>query len=509
MSRRGSEAEKAGHETSHHQRVAEQLREDAPRMDDLRRARLERRVVARARGGSSTSQELAPVAASPRPSEGWRSSRVLLGGLALAAAALIGFLVRGAMGPEPVEGPRFAIGSAFETREGTLSDGARIELASGEEGRLEIGDVSAALRDGGAMEVRSTDVDDVRLVLDRGTAELAFHPHQRGRQHLRIATPSADVEVVGTVFTVAVDARGTTVSVREGTVRVTGRTDGSSVLVHAGDAVTVPPIRTASVAPAATAPSADHAATDRSGAPVAAELVASTPGTAVITPPAAAALPAPLAFRPTHAARAQSPVATPGVSVIAQAPREGSAGSIEGSIEGVSQREGISTLAPAPTTEAEVSRTLGDPRTTAASAAAPIEAPHALSELTAVHPRVLAVDSWSAHRPSSREIAAAWHDIDELQARGQFERSLELLVRLEHYAPESDQDEALFDRARTVQEALRRPRAARALYAEYVRRFPEGRHIQEVRRRLDALGGPEEAQPPVVIDGTILDGDAP
>jgi ferric-dicitrate binding protein FerR (iron transport regulator) len=475
-------------------------------MDDLRRARLERRVVARARGGSSTSQELAPVAASvsaaPRPSEGWRSSRVLLGGLALAAAALIGFVVRGAMGPEPVEGPRFAIGSAFETREGTLSDGARIELASGEEGRLEIGDVSAALRDGGAMEVRSTDVDDVRLVLDRGTAELAFHPHQRGRQHLRIATPSADVEVVGTVFTVAVDARGTTVSVREGTVRVTGRTDGSSVLVHAGDAVTVPPIRTAS---AATAASADHASTDRSGAPVAAELVASTPSTPVITPPAAAALPAPLAFRPTRAARVQSPVATPGVGVIAQAPSEGSAVSTDS----VSQQEGISALAPAPTIEAEVSLTLGDPRTTAASAAAPIEAPHALSELTAVHPRVLAVDSWSAHRPSSREIAAAWHDIDELQARGQFERSLELLVRLEHYAPESDQDEALFDRARTVQEALRRPRAARALYAEYVRRFPEGRHIQEVRRRLDALGGPEEVQPPVVIDGTILDGDAP
>jgi tetratricopeptide (TPR) repeat protein len=150
----------------------------------------------------------------------------------------------------------------------------------------------------------------------------------------------------------------------------------------------------------------------------------------------------------------------------------------------------------------EVAQALGDPR--AAPAGEPA-APRGLSELTAVHPRVIAVDSWSAHRPSSREIAAAWHDIDELQARGQFERSLELLVRLEQYAPASDQDEALFDRARTVQEALRRPRAARALYAEYVRRFPEGRHIQEVRRRLDALGGPEEAQPPVVIDGTILD----
>jgi tetratricopeptide (TPR) repeat protein len=120
---------------------------------------------------------------------------------------------------------------------------------------------------------------------------------------------------------------------------------------------------------------------------------------------------------------------------------------------------------------------------------------HPTSELVAVHPRELAVDSWAAHRPSSREIAAAWHDIDELQARGQFERSLALLVRLELYAPPSDQDEALFDRARTVQEALRRPRSARALYSEYVRRFPEGRHLQEVRRRLVALGAPAEGDP--------------
>ena len=492
MSRRGSEAEKAGQTRS--DGLAEELREAAPRMDDLRRARLERRVIARARGGASSSQELAPVAASGAEASRWRSSRVALGALALAAAAVIGFVVRGAMSPEPIEGPRFAIGSAFETREGALSDGARIELASGEEGRLEIGDVSAALRDEGAMEVRSTDVDDVRLVLDRGTAELAFHPHHRGRQHLRIATPSADVEVVGTVFTVAVGAQGTTVSVREGTVRVTDRADGSSVLVQAGNAVTVPLVRTASAAE----PRGEAAPVERAPSAPVAVAVAPTPTAAAITPPAIAALPAPLAFRPTQAARtaaaAPAPTVTPSTTAVVEAPLPATAaGASVESPEAVASPEATS----------EPARTLGDPRSASADTQAP---PPSLSELTAVHPRVLAVDSWAAHRPSSREVAAAWHDIDELQARGQFERSLELLVRLEHFAPESDQDEALFDRARTVQEALRRPRAARALYSEYVRRFPEGRHIQEVRRRLEQLGGPEQAGPPPVIDGTILEG---
>ncbi|MFN9810192.1 MAG: hypothetical protein ACK6CU_11230 [Deltaproteobacteria bacterium] len=76
-------------------------------------------------------------------------------------------------------------------------------------------------------------------------------------------------------------------------------------------------------------------------------------------------------------------------------------------------------------------------------------------------------------------------------------------MRLEQYAPPSDQDEALFDRARTVQEAVRRPRAARALYTAYVRRFPAGRHIQEVRRRLETLGGPAPPEPDT--DGTVSD----
>jgi ferric-dicitrate binding protein FerR (iron transport regulator) len=468
MSRSGNEAR--------HESVAAQLREEAPRLDDLRRARLERRVLARARG-AAVSQGTAPVVVEARPSA---SRHLGLGALALAAAALVGFVVRGAFWPEPgAETPRFAIGSAFETREGALREGARIELARGEEGRLEIGDVSASLRDGSAIEVRSTDLDDVRLVLDRGVAELSFHPRERGRQHLRIATPSADVEVVGTVFTVAVDARGTTVSVREGTVRVTGRVDGASVLVNAGGAVTVPPVRTASAV--------------------------QTPGESHATAPSAAS--AEEAAAPAAEAAATGQEATPP----APAPREGRAASRTGTT--VSTGPAVmnaagSAVPPAAAVAAtgdvgapSAAHSLGDPRTDGeVGAAGPRPT---LADLMVVHPPSRGLDSWAAHRPSSREVADAWHDIDELQARGQFERSLELLVRLEQYAPPSDQDEALFDRARTVQEAVRRPRAARALYTAYVRRFPAGRHIQEVRRRLETLGGPAPPEPDT--DGTVSD----
>jgi hypothetical protein len=198
------------------------------------------------------------------------------------------------------------------------------------------------------------------------------------------------------------------------------------------------------------------------------------------------AIPAPLTFRaPTTSEVIAPTTATPGATEsVTAAPNSGTTVAPTTEVSAGSSTVAASTGSAA---------SQGSASDLASPIAPPREETHA--DLAAVHPRELAVDTWAAHRPSSREIAAAWHDIDDLQARGQFERSLELLVRLERYAPASDQDEALFDRARTVQEALRRPRAARALYSEYARRFPEGRHLQEVRRRLLALGAPAEGDP--------------
>jgi hypothetical protein len=272
------------------------------------------------------------------------------------------------------------------------------------------------------------------------------------------------------------------------------------VLVHAGESVTVPRVTTAAVSTArganvvssAPVPSGGGVA---SGGPVVsgAPVESGAPGvgsTTLALAPLGASVPAPLAFR--GSSRGASSVTGSNAPV----------GALQPPVT-PPQASG------APSTDSTLTPVMQETATESASSATELASPlppaaataeeHPSSELAAVHPRELAMDSWAAHRPSSREIAAAWHDIDELQARGQFERSLALLVRLERYAPPSDQDEALFDRARTVQEALRRPRSARALYSEYVRRFPEGRHLQEVRRRLVALGAPAEGDPEPAI----------
>lgn len=533
-------------ERAHHEALAEALREAPPRLDDLRRARLERRVLAASQPGAAghvgaagqagAAGHVGALATQGAVSRGARSvaarrrawstpAKVVAAVTALAAAAVLGFVVRGFVvggALSHTSQAHFVVGSAFETREGTLTNGARLELQSGEVGRLAIGDVTGEVRDGGALEVRSIDPDDVQLVLERGTAELTFHPHARGRQHLRVLTPSAEVEVVGTVFSVRVDDVGTTVGVREGTVRVT-RHSGNSRLVHAGESVTVPNV---SVTAAAThdrrgASLEGHERGRETGAPDRGAAEAAMHELTAIE----------LAHGPgTDAASTRDVVGgdVVGRDVMAAVSSEGgtqragalvrgrtvgaasgssprpSEGSLEGASVGSAERSseatprGTDTVSTTPEAAASASPSQGASELASPRAATPpaaVAMPLQTANLVAVHPRLDAVDSWAAHRPSSREIAAAWHDIDELQARGQFERSLVLLVRLERFAPPSDQDEALFDRARTVQEALRRPQAARALYSEYVRRFSEGRHLQEVRRRLEALGAPAEGDP--------------
>jgi len=77
--------------------------------------------------------------------------------------------------------------------------------------------------------------EDVRIALDAGRVDVAFHPLRRGAEHLTIETPSARVEVVGTEFTVELDAAGaTTVRVSEGVVRVVPLDGTATRLVRAG-----------------------------------------------------------------------------------------------------------------------------------------------------------------------------------------------------------------------------------------------------------------------------------
>jgi TolA-binding protein len=72
--------------------------------------------------------------------------------------------------------------------------------------------------------------------LERGAVDVAFHPAERGREHLVVETDSARVEVVGTEFIVELEPRGgTRVEVRQGLVRVTPRGTGVVRLVGAGE----------------------------------------------------------------------------------------------------------------------------------------------------------------------------------------------------------------------------------------------------------------------------------
>lgn len=480
--------------------LARELREDPPRMDDLRRARLERRIVAKRRGDAAVSQGLPAIPSSERPSSErphaleqhpgrrQRGTWVALG--ALAAAALLGFFLRGLItdghglpnGSTPgslarVDGQAddhgashaghaaghagsgrvggghageehagaehagdgelaaavYTIASGFETREGTLVEGSRMGLSAHDEARLALGHVTAELSDGAQVEVRSLDPSDVRLVLEVGTGSFAFHPTHRGEEHLRVVTPSADVEVVGTVFTVEVGTAGTRVAVREGTVRVVPRT-GEASLVHAGEQLEV-------------AASAHDT------------LVESAPSTAT----------AAVAPSATYDARA----ATERVGSGRHVTRTGeSAGELANG-----------ELAHGELVSAERATTDVAARVTTESAEP---------------------EPWSETPPTRREIEAAWLRVDELQARHECENVLALLERLERFGPAADREMALFDRGFTLENCLRRPVSARVIYSRYVHLYPHGEHLQEVRARLVALGASPDGD--AVSDETAREG---
>jgi len=136
--------------------------------------------------------------------------------------------------------------------------------------------------------------NDVRIKLDLGRVDVAFHPQHRGAEHLTIDTPSARVEVVGTEFTVEFDAAGaTTVRVTEGVVRVVPLDGSAPQLVRAGmrTRVLASLARTAGTSVAAGEFAAQGAAADSdaplAAVPVGADATVAVPGA---PPPGAVAL---------------------------------------------------------------------------------------------------------------------------------------------------------------------------------------------------------------------------
>lgn len=126
-------------------------------------------------------------------------------------------VVMSADGGGPAVGTRFAHGDII-----TLPAGARVRL------RLDNGS-EVLISERAALSLRDRD----HLTLRQGHAELTVAPRAEGAPHFTITTPHGDARVLGTVFTLTVDAQQTVVQVSHGRVQVE-RADGASIAADAG-----------------------------------------------------------------------------------------------------------------------------------------------------------------------------------------------------------------------------------------------------------------------------------
>jgi ferric-dicitrate binding protein FerR (iron transport regulator) len=266
--------------------VAETLRREPPRLDDVTRARMERRVIEAARERRRDS--LAP----PQP-EPPRRSRSVVVAAAVAATAAAGITLglvhwSGWAGPgarsgavaesrthgtaesaapesqdtrsraasfeskpeshgqdiqqntEALREARFQVVSAGRTvRKGTLGEGSELRTGQSERLDVELQQTRIEVAPESVAAVERMDAKEIRLKLDQGEADFEFHPHEP-EQRMVVETHGARVEVVGTAFDVrAGRGEGTTVRVREGVVRVQARRSGRSWRVSAGERVNV------------------------------------------------------------------------------------------------------------------------------------------------------------------------------------------------------------------------------------------------------------------------------
>ncbi|MCZ7677265.1 MAG: FecR domain-containing protein [Sandaracinaceae bacterium] len=176
------------------------------------------------------------AAAAPRPQARSRGRLAAVGaGALLAAAAALALFWAGEGEPEtPVARiDLHEVGASVQR--GTLEEGSLVRTGAREEADIQVADTM--VRVGGASRVRIATLSPAHLALEllEGEVRVAYHPRERGRERMTVETPSARVEVVGTVFRVEVRESGTRVSVSEGTVRVVPLDGSEARLVRAGE----------------------------------------------------------------------------------------------------------------------------------------------------------------------------------------------------------------------------------------------------------------------------------
>ena len=251
--------------------VADALRADEPVLDPLARARLEKRVVEAAGAGGLGSDKTgsdktgsdktgADRTGADRTGAGGvlqgRRLAVGVGVVVLAAAAALLLVTRGGglpneRGPGPLADATSgaapgtatfeAMGGEQPVRRGALPEGEAVETRAGQRVRVHFAQSRVEVAPETRARFAKLRPEDVRIALETGRVDVAFHPLHRGAEHLTIETPSARVEVVGTEFTVELDAAGaTTVRVSEGIVRVVPLDGSATRLVRAGTQTRVP-----------------------------------------------------------------------------------------------------------------------------------------------------------------------------------------------------------------------------------------------------------------------------
>jgi TolA-binding protein len=223
------------------QSLARAMQSETYELDQIARARMERNLVEawRARGAHSV----------PLPRSRPALSRTLWIG-SVAASSALGvvlalFLLR-QNGAATVPATDDAAHFDLVLGDGVVQSGsvvARQVLESGKHGHIEVGmgDTRLDLAPQSRVRFERLDREELRLSLVQGRIDVAFNPRRKGEQRLLIETSAARVVVVGTRFAVEADAsRATRVSVTEGVVRVEPRRGTDTVLVRAGEQLTVP-----------------------------------------------------------------------------------------------------------------------------------------------------------------------------------------------------------------------------------------------------------------------------
>ena len=418
------------------EKVAEVLAKHPPELGELGKARGERHLLEAMRDRAT------PVRASSRAP--WVAAGAI--GLAAAAAILFFVLRPGGAPGDDLEGAglvaRFTLRDVEATsQQGTLDEGSTLATAEHQVADIRIAHSRIRIEPQSHLRIAGLAPERVDLELAEGEVRVEFHPEQRGREHLSVATPDARVEVVGTVFTVRASAAGTEVSVSEGVVRVVPRDGTAARRVRAGEVTRVSSARAEAEAGASAAPNAAGS---------------NPPG--ILDPPGAS--------------RAEPSGVEPGA---AETPTP--AGTSAGTSAGISAGTSAGTSAgeepprePSPAERLAQARRFLD-------MARPDQAEPLLRAITAGTGR-------------GRVRAEAWFLLADVAERAS--RLEEAAAHYEHAASEGrgtmTGPNAIYALARLQERRLADPDAARASYARYLEEAPGGPLAHQVTQALCRLG---------------------